>query len=179
MRGEAMTNTTPVLANAAMLAEAFDRAFAVAPAALAPDSIDLIGIRLGGDPFALRLADTTGMFSGRVITPMPSAVRELRGIAGIRGALVPVYDLAELLGRPPARHATWLVVARQAPVAFVFEVFERQIRLTADALAARENSQHVREVATADGIARPIIDLSSLVAAVGARAKAEQQGGAR
>jgi len=173
-----MTNTMSLMAQpASALAEAFDHAFALAPAALAPDAIDLIGIRLGGDPFAIRLAETAGVFVDRKVTPVPTAVAEFLGIAGIRGALVPVYDLAQLVGRTPAKNVHWLVLARQAPIAFACDAFERQIRLAGSALAPRaDTGQHVREVATMDGMARPIIDLSSLAATVGARAKAEQGG---
>jgi purine-binding chemotaxis protein CheW len=154
-----------------MLREAFDRAFAEPPAVERRESLDLLSIRLGGDPFALRLAETAGLFSDRKITPVPTPLRELRGVAGVRGALVPVYDLAAVMGYPPTTTARWLVIAREAPVAFAFDIFEGQLRIDSSGLIAHEASgrEHVRQVARAADLSRPVVDLPSVIAAIGKR----------
>ncbi len=72
--------------------------FAEAPRGDVETTCDLLTIRVGGDAYALRLAEVGGLFVDRVVTPLPTLVPELVGIAGFRAALVPVYDL-----RAPAR----------------------------------------------------------------------------
>lgn len=172
MRGETLDGIDSADGRAAMLREAFDRAFAEPPAVERREALDLLSVRLGGDPFALRLEQTAGLFSDRKITPVPTPIRELCGVAGVRGALVPVYDLAAVMGYGLAATARWLVIARAAPVAFAFEIFEGQLRIDANALIAHEASgrEHVREVARAAALSRPVVDLPSVIAAIGKRA---------
>jgi len=44
------------------------------------------------------MAEVSGLFADKKVTRLPSPVSELSGIAGLRGAVLPVYDLAMLLG---------------------------------------------------------------------------------
>ena len=173
MHGEALATVDGTHEDRArLLREAFDRAFAEAPAAALSEQVDLIGVRLGGDGFALRLVQTAGLFAGRKVTPVPTAVVELRGIAGLRGSIVPVYDLGMLIGYPPAAELRWLILAREAAVAFAFDVFDGQMRIGSDAIVAQQGSarSHVREVARSGDSARPIIDLASIITAIGRQA---------
>jgi purine-binding chemotaxis protein CheW len=159
---------------AAELAAAFDRAFAAVPPEARGDSVDILALRIGGDPFALRIAETAGLFAGRRITPVPTTMPEFRGIAGLRGAVVPVYDLGALVGYPPAVDPRWLVLAREAAVAFAFDGFERQLRVAHEALVSNRTSRlHVHEVARDGGLSRLIIHLPSVFAALRARTPAD------
>jgi chemotaxis signal transduction protein len=157
---------------AAVLRDAFDRGFAEPPAIAQRETVDLLSIRLGGDAFALRLVETAGLFSDRKITPVPTPLRELRGLAGVRGTLVPVYDLGVLLGYAIANAPRWIVMAREAPVAFAIETFVGQLRIDRAALITNEAAgrEHVREIARDEDVSRPIVHLPSLVAAIGKRA---------
>jgi purine-binding chemotaxis protein CheW len=96
---------------------------------------------------------------------------EFRGIAGVRGVIVPVFDLASLLGYPGVGSARWLVTARDATVGFLVDDFEGQVRVDADALVAHESGSraHVREVVRTSAISRPVVHLPSLVEAIGKR----------
>src|SRR5215218_10100104 len=87
---------------AAELREAFDRSFAQLATSEADVVESLLGIRIGTDPYGLRLGELSGLFADKKITRLPSPVSELLGIAGFRGAVLPVYDLGMLLGCPRA-----------------------------------------------------------------------------
>jgi purine-binding chemotaxis protein CheW len=153
------------------LRAAFDRTFAEPPRTQVVEPLDFLAITLGGDPFAIRISETGGLFSDRRITPVPTAVRELRGIAGVRGALVPVYDLGLLMGYPALGSTRWLVMAREAAVAFAFDAFDGQLRLDSDAIIPHEAAarEHVRDVVRAPDLSRPIVSLASVIAALGKR----------
>ena len=73
-----------------------------------------------------------GFYVGRKVTRVPGGVPALLGIAGFRGAIRPVYNLATLLGRPAEASPRWLVIAAAAPIALAFDGFERHLRVASD-----------------------------------------------
>ena len=168
---------------AAELRRDFDRSFAEPPRARRPPSVDLLAIRLAGDPFMLRLSAVSGVFASKKLTPLPGASPELLGIAGFRGSVVPVYDLSMLLGYPASDKPRWLVLAAAQPVALAFEGLDGYLRLPLDRIAQPEQPQsartHVREFArVADprtpahsAAPRPLVELDSIVAAIRQRVR--------
>lgn len=168
MRGEALaTDHDGQGSRAQALREAFDRGFAETPATAMAEQADLLALSLAGNPFAIRLTEAAGVYTGRTVTPTPTTMSEFRGIAGVRGALVPVYDLSVLMGYAPAEHLRWLLLAREAPIAFAFDAFDGQLRLDSAALAPHQDQtrEYVREVAHLD-VPRPIIHVPSVIAAL-------------
>ncbi len=149
------------------LRRAFDRSFAEAPRRLDAPTEDFLAIRLGGNPHALRLSELKGLFGDKRIVPVPSGLRELMGLAGFRGTILPVYDLGILLGDAPSVAARWLVVTSAKPVAFAFEWFEGLLRLDREAIATTEATRHahVLEVARTPE-ARPIVRFASVLEAI-------------
>jgi purine-binding chemotaxis protein CheW len=170
MRGEALETDSLSGGRAAALREAFDRGFAEAPRTGLAEQVDLLALGLAGHPFAIRLAETAGLFSDRKVTPTPTSIREFRGIAGIRGALVPVYDLAAVMGHASVARSRWLLLAREAPVAFAFDDFEGQLRLDSEAVAPHQDQtrEFVREVVRLP-VPRPVIHVPSVIAALSRR----------
>jgi purine-binding chemotaxis protein CheW len=150
------------------LRETFDASFARPPDAEDGLRERLIGIRIGSEPHALRLADIAGVFADRTITAVPSRRQSLLGIAGARGTVVPVFDLGALVGYPArAAKLRWLVIAARQRVGFAFDAFDGYLAVAATAIVrAREGTTHVREVARADDQLRPIILLDSVFAAL-------------
>jgi purine-binding chemotaxis protein CheW len=160
---------------AAEMRREFDRSFAEPPRAGISDTENFLALRFGDDPYAIRLVESAGVFADRKVTGLPSPVPELRGIAGLRGAILPVYDLGALLGYAPTHQARWLVVAKSAPVAFAFEVFDGQLCIDTTAVASHDGAaarEHVREVARESGLSRPVIHLPSVIAAIRGRVPA-------
>jgi len=156
---------------AADLRHAFDRAFAEPPRSAAAPMEGLLAIGAGGDAYALRLAEITGLFVDKKLAPLPSLVPELLGIAGFRGALVPVFDLRALLGHPAGPPPRWLVLAfPRAPVGLAFDRFDGHLHVPGDAIAKMDRREsgraHVHEVVRAAGAMRPIVDLPSVLDAI-------------
>lgn len=156
------------------LREAFDRSFAQAPSTEAAAVENLLAIKVGADPYVLRMTEVSGLFADKKVTRLPSPVSELSGIAGFRGAVLPVYDLAMLLGYPRATSPRWLVVIAVTPVALAFDRFDGylNVRDTAIVPEARpeERERHVREVVQTVDLVRPLISLASVLEWIRSRA---------
>lgn len=151
------------------LRDAFDSAFARLPETADDQRARLIAIRIGGEPHALRLHEIAGVFADRVISAVPSRSRALLGIAGVRGSVVPVFDLGALVGYPArGTKLRWLVIAARQRVGFAFESFDGYFAVAPTAIVrAREGSTHVDEVARVGDQLRPIVLLDSVIAALG------------
>ena len=168
-------HASPLAQRAAELRRNFDRSFAVPPRSRQAASLDLLAIRLGGEPYALHLAAVSGLFAGKKFTRLPQAAPEFLGIAGFRGSVVPVYDLRVLLACASGAPPRWLVVASGTPVALAFDGFDGHLRLPREGIARQERSDaarpHVRELARVAGLSRPIVDLASILEAIRERAR--------
>ncbi len=156
---------------ASELRHAFDRTFAEAQRFGTVAWEDLLAVRLGPDAYALRLSEIAGLFSDKKITRLPGRVPALIGIAGFRGAILPVYDLALLIGYPSTAAPQWLVMAASDPVAFAFDGFDGHLRLSRDAISAHKDvsppsQSHVRELVRTPGQALPIVHIPSVVDAI-------------
>jgi purine-binding chemotaxis protein CheW len=165
-----MSNTAISISERARdLRRDFDRAFAE-PIRGEPPQEDLLAISVGGQPYALRLQEIAGIFVDKKITSVPGSTAAQRGIAGFRGAILPVYDLQVLLGQSIAETARWLVIAAGAPVALAFEVFERQLRVAPDDIlpksAGSETAAFAREFVRTRAHVRPVLHLPSVIAAI-------------
>jgi chemotaxis signal transduction protein len=159
-----------VAGHAAELRLAFDRAFAEPIRLDTRLKVDLLAVRIDGQAFAIRLSEISGLFADKKITPVPGSHAALRGIAGFRGAIVPVYDLQILLGHSSAATPRWLVIAAAAPVALAFEAFEGQLRVTEDAILPQpsrpEFRGYAREFLRAENFVGPIMHLPSVLGAI-------------
>jgi purine-binding chemotaxis protein CheW len=161
-----------VTERAAELRREFDRAFAEPVRIEQAAKEDLLGIRVGGLACALRLSEIGGLFVDRKMTRVPGSDAALRGIVGFRGALLPVYDLATLLGRTAPETPRWLVIAAGAPVAFAFDAFERQLRVSRDEILSHTAHAgllgYAREIARTQTFIGPILHLPSVLEAISA-----------
>jgi purine-binding chemotaxis protein CheW len=161
-----------VHATADALRQAFDRSFAQAPAAAtgADAMVNLLAVTIGARPYAVRLADVSGLFTDKRVTWLPGPTAALRGIAGLRGTVLPVYDLAMLLGCPRAAAPRWLLVTAATPVGLACEGFDGHLSVRRDAIVPEARAEaaewHVREMLPGE-IGRSIIDLASVLAAIG------------
>ncbi|HTV22254.1 MAG TPA: chemotaxis protein CheW [Polyangiaceae bacterium] len=160
------------------LRQSFDRAFAEPLLDERADAtVELLAIRVGRDPYAVRLSEVGAIEADRTITPVPSDHAELLGIAGLRGTVVAVFDLARLLGAPEAEEVRWLLLAQGAPLAFAFSGFDGQLSVAPEAIIAADASQgsRVREVARGGGLSLPVIALAGLIAALDGRPRARAE----
>jgi purine-binding chemotaxis protein CheW len=147
------------------LREQFDRSFALAPALPPVGSVNLLTIRIGAEPYAIRLADIRGLHADRRILPLPGPMRELLGVTGFRGQIVPVYQLATMLGLSGAAAPRWMVLAlASAPLAFAFDAFETHICAAAHQLiASGDSTERPCEAVRTDAGVVPVLPLQELV----------------
>ena len=156
------------------LREAFDRSFAQAPSTDSAAVENLLAVKVGADPYVLRMSEVAGLFADKKVTRLPSPVSELSGIAGFRGAVLPVYDLAMLLGYPRAASPRWLVVIAVTPVALAFDSFDGYLNVREAAIVPEarpeERERHVREMVQTVDLVRPLISLASVLEWIRSRA---------
>jgi chemotaxis signal transduction protein len=157
---------------AAALRRQFDASFAAAASSMSVPLEDLLAIRVGADPYALRLSEIAGLYVDVKIVPVPTPVVQLLGIVSLRGMMAPVYDLAALLHYPPAASPRWMILAGAAqPVGFAFETFEAHLQVSRASLADGEDRgegsaatrRHVRGAVRAADVLRPMIHVASVV----------------
>lgn len=150
----------------------FDRAFATPVQIEQVLQDSMLAIRAGGQNCAIRLSEISGLHADKKITPVPGGHAALRGIAGFRGIILPVYDLPAALGFASGSALRWLVIAKAAPVAFAFESFDRQLRVAPDAVLPQSAGLELRGCTRAflrtPECSGPIIHLPSVLAAVNA-----------
>jgi chemotaxis signal transduction protein len=154
------------------LQHAFDRTFAEPPRSDAALRDDFLAMTIGGDPYAMRLSEVAGLYLTRKMTGLPGAVPALLGVVGLRGGVLPAYDLGSLLGYPKAAHPRWLAITVDGQVAVGFEQFDGHLRVARDIIAeaapghAASQRPLVRESLHTETVVRPIIHLPSVLQAI-------------
>jgi purine-binding chemotaxis protein CheW len=146
----------------------------------------VIQLRAGGVPLAARLSETQGIVRCPPIVPMPSRVAELLGLAAIRGTVVPVFDLAALLGLSSgANRPSWLMLAGGGGglIGLAFEVFEGQQSpewlsgeppegsLAADREPSVTGGRAGAQLVRANGLIRQVVNIPALADAIRTRAQ--------
>jgi chemotaxis signal transduction protein len=173
---ETRIDEASMVGTAAALRRLFDESFAARAASISERLEGLLAIRVGSDPYALRLSEIAGLHVGVKIVPVPSPAAQLLGIVGIRGTMAPIYDLAALLRYPPAANPRWLIFARgPQPVGLAFGTFESHLQVSQSSLANSNDEdagkgvivQHMRGTVRAAGALRPIIHLASVLEMIG------------
>jgi chemotaxis signal transduction protein len=159
-----------VATRAAELRIAFDRAFAE-PLRLETDLREqVLAVRVGPQALAIRLCEIDALHADKKITPVPGGHPALRGIAGFRGTIVPVYDLRILLGHPGGKPPRWLVIAAAAPVALAFDAFEQRFRIPHGAImpqsAGPQLHGYAQEFIRSRKFAGPMLHVPSVLEAI-------------
>ncbi len=173
--GRVVTVDTPQTSRTLLdLRREFDLAFAALPRTETLEFENLVAIRVGSAPYAVRLSAITDLLTNKRITALPNAPPELLGIAGFRGEIFPVYDLRALLGQPVNGNPRWMILAGRM-LAFVFDGVDGCIRVPQNTIlpAGEAAARHIREVVHTDTI-RPIVSFSSIQESI-----LEQAGSAR
>jgi purine-binding chemotaxis protein CheW len=130
----------------------------------------VVSFLLGGELHALPVAAVEEVVEGAVIHPLPRAGRSLLGILRLRGELLPVFDLAPLLGlalRPEAERVV-LVVRRAGGGAFGIAADAADELLTLSALypapaASPEVDRLLRGIGRASGRLVTVLDPEAIV----------------
>jgi chemotaxis signal transduction protein len=154
-----------------LLRDDFDRSFAEPARSHDVEHVELLAIRAGGRPYAIRLSQTSGLHPDRPVTPLPGPLPALLGLAGFAGTAVPIYDLAALLGHPVTERPRWLVLATGRPaLGLAFHELDGHVRVDADAIVGEASGGTVRGpvrgMVALPGSTRPIVDVGATRAAV-------------
>jgi purine-binding chemotaxis protein CheW len=166
--------------SAETLRREFDDAFARPLRELRSEFVDLLAIRVGGQPFAVLLAELAGVASGRRVTLVPSPEPAFSGLVGIRGAVFAVYDLAVLLGlSAQGGERRWVALAAGGDeLALAFDELEGHLRLDPAELGVNESARDgfcEHAVRTGSGL-RPIVRVARIISTVSERAARERPG---
>lgn len=154
------------------LREEFDQTFSRAIQSSLEQLEDVLMIRVGGDPYAIRLREIGGIVAKRPIVNVPAMAPHLLGLAGVRGDVVPVYRLASILGHGDDADAPgWMVLCGDAPrVALAFAHFDGYQRLPSSSLhadaTAQANRPFVSEVVTTGSHVSAVISVARVVDAL-------------
>lgn len=86
--------------------------------------IELLTFELGEEVYGVDLQQVVEILTPRPVTPLPRAPSFVAGVASLRGAVIPVLDLAARLGLPTAAPggATRIVVLKDGAEAMGFRV---------------------------------------------------------
>ena len=162
--------------------EEFDAGFASPELAKAEETEDLLAIRLRGDGFALRTREFAGLAVGRKIVPLPGPASACLGLAGIRGALIPVWDGAALLGYGgTGRGARWLALGRgDSPWALALDGLDGFFRVLRSGIRPGGGegpaAGFARETCAFGGCERPVIGLPLILETIKKRSDAHRAG---
>lgn len=142
----------------------FDESFAAPEAERGDEGLQLLAVRAGGQAFALRLSDLTGVAAGRRVVPLPGDASRVLGLVGIRGQLVPVLDLAGILGLPAGEEPGWVaLVGSSPPVGLALDRVDAFARCDhADVLPATGGNPLVQAAVRVGGALLPLLDLPRL-----------------
>ena len=153
------------------LRRAFDHSFAAPPPCGVAEHQSLIVIRVAGETLVLRAGDITGIARRKRLVPLLSRSPELLGLAGIRGVLVPVFNLAAILALPTCGgEPGWFALAmRETPIALAFDEFEGQVEVERTCLYDDQTAParpHVRQLVRIGPVVRPVIEVPSILEAI-------------
>ncbi len=153
----------------------FDGAFAQ-PCATSNDSVqDFIAVRCGDARLAVRISEAAGLERRVRLVALPNAPAAMLGLAGLHRQLLPVYDLARIIGTGDgvcleADCAAWVVLAAcpsGGHVGLAVARFEGLLRATKNQVMAAPTSAHaVSSVLDLPGGRLPILDLPTIITLV-------------
>jgi len=147
---------------------AFDASFAEPAARVEATPLDFVALRIGDQPYAIRTTEISGFYAGLAVTPVPTSVPALIGIAGHSGEMLPVYDLALLLGLS-ASDGSWAVIDAGNSVGLLFSVFEDHWRIDTDEVMPTNDGghhKHIQQMARRHEELRPVVSIPSILASI-------------
>ncbi len=159
----------------------FDESFAVMPHGQVAELEPMLAITLDAQRYALPIREISGLaVLTEKIVPVPSRAPELLGLTGVRGIVVPVFDLAALLGlKSPREQVHWLVFCgeRQSPIALAFDTMERMFEVASSEMIVREEGHgHYISATLREGVTlRGLISISALVERIKMRGASERR----
>lgn len=136
--------------------------------------VELIAFEAGGQLFGLDIMAVREIRAWTPVTPLPQVPHYVAGVVNLRGAVLPVIDLAARLGWPPTettpRHAIIVIQLGAQTVGLIVDSVSDIVALPADALQPPPNAGQDDVVQFLQGLAAlsdrmvMVLDLSRLEA---------------
>jgi len=133
-----------VSASADALRRDFDRSFAEPLRARSSGDVELLAVRVGGEPYLLPLRELAGLVADARMVGVPTPLAEFLGVIGIRGVVVPVYDLGAILRQGSAERTSWIALAARGRIGLAFDAFDGQQRVPSGELHPASNDSASR-----------------------------------
>lgn len=152
------------------LRHAFDQGFAAPRRDRFDDADVLIAFGIAGDAYAVPVRAIAGIAEADRLVPVPSRSPHLLGLAAVRGALVPVFSLAGLIGydRREGR-GRWMVLCGTDDV-FALALGNIQgylsVPKSGPSGAGRDARTHIERIIGDDGAGRAVIDIASIATTI-------------
>lgn len=155
----------------ARLRREFDESFARPPPERGQAPEPILEVELGGARAVLKADALSGIQHGRRIVPVRGGLPELLGIGGLHGEIVPVYDLAQLMGtgRGSRQWSWWALPRGDVPIAFAFERLWGYAAVPPEAFTVQQGEGRgaaASELLRREGRLLPVVDLERLARAV-------------
>ena len=146
----------------------FDASFARPAAQVEARWEVLLRLRVGGSPLAVPLEKLAGLHALPPVVALPGSPPGLLGMAGLRGQLVAVHDLAARLGLPSDERPRWLLLCGgERHLGLAVGGFEGQLRVAPEHLQPHTGAAprpYLKTSVLRPGDAPlPVLDVSSLV----------------
>jgi purine-binding chemotaxis protein CheW len=125
-----------------------------------------VRVRAGGEHYALPVERVLEVGALGEVTPVPGAPPAVIGVRNLRGQIIPVVDLAELLGLDAATERSSVVVADVGGgrTGLAVESVEDVGELPPPSEST--DAKHLTGAALVDGVLVGLVDLDSAVAAL-------------
>lgn len=120
-----------------------------------------VHLSVGAERYALPVEDVRSIVDMEGIAPVLGAPASVLGLRALDGALLPVFDLAALLGVTGAAPRRIVVAAGEADVGLAVDAVLDVAELSQ--LDDAPGSEHVRGTVLLDGVLVGVIDLGSLL----------------
>ena len=128
--------------------------------------LELLQFSLGQERFAIETRFVHQLLVPGVLTRVPGAPPQLRGVTNLRGEILPVFDLRELLAQasaPSTDSGRWLVLGLREPELCLWaDAVQEIIDLEPSALSANERAADIVLGVTQD--ARSVLHAARLLA---------------
>lgn len=161
------TNVSQLENRLTELRTGFDGAFALSPVEVADNLIELAMIVAGGQRYAIQLRQLSGLEANLRITSVPADLPGLLGLSAVRGHLVPVFDLASLLGASPSGQAPrWVALhfGREF-IGLGFDEFEGSRRVPSQALGVQDSAPGQQVIRVESGLVH-IVDVPAVISRI-------------
>jgi chemotaxis signal transduction protein len=121
-------------------------------------------VRVGSERYAFPIADVSEVAELGTVVPVAGAPHSVRGVRNLRGQIVPVIDLGDVLGVQGDGKLPHLVVAEHAGQAAGFVVDELENVETLPASSERAESRYLTGAMLVDGSLVGVVDVAEVLA---------------